>query len=84
MRRAGRGAQNGATEGMKLEESHGGVSSADGLAALALVTAMINASPKGDQRAGLTAAAALLPAAPGYNRNDARRMIGAMFAHIGP
>jgi hypothetical protein len=69
---------------MKLEESHGGVSSADGLAALALVTAMINALPTADQHAVLTAAAALLPAAPGYNRDDARRMIGAMFAQIGP
>jgi hypothetical protein len=69
---------------MKLVESHSGVSSSDGLAALALVTALIDTLPVGEQRKVLSAGIALLLTTPGTNRDEARRIVSAMLAQLGP
>jgi hypothetical protein len=66
---------------MKLEQSRGS-SSSDGLAALALVTALINNLPVGRQRRLLAEASVLLPDLPGTNRDEAHRIIHAMRAQI--
>jgi hypothetical protein len=66
---------------MELELSRTGFS-ADGLATLALLTAMIETLPIGEQRTVLTRAAALVPGGSGPRRNEARRMISAMLAQI--
>jgi hypothetical protein len=69
---------------MKLVESRSGNISSDGLAALALVTALINTLPVGEQRKVLSAGIMLLSTSPGTNRDDARRMVGEMLGQLGP
>jgi hypothetical protein len=69
---------------MKLVESHSGVNSPDGLAALALVTALIDGLPVGEQRKVLSEGIALLLSSPGTNRDEARRIVGAMLGQLGP
>jgi hypothetical protein len=66
---------------MELELSRAHFS-ADGLATLALLTAMIETLPIGEQRTVLTRAAALVPGGSGPRRNEARRMISAMLAQV--
>lgn len=69
---------------MKLEESRGGANSSDGLAALALVTALIDTLAVGEQRKVLSQAAELLSTSPGVNRDEARRIVNAMLAQLAP
>jgi hypothetical protein len=69
---------------MKLVESAGGSISSDGLAALALVTALINTLRAEDQRKVLSEAIGSLSTAPGTNRDEARRIVGAMLGQLGP
>ncbi|HET6220789.1 MAG TPA: hypothetical protein VFE11_01435 [Dongiaceae bacterium] len=69
---------------MKLVESRSGGISSDGLAALALVTALIGTLPVGEQRKVLSEAIALLPTSPGTDRDEARRIVGAMLGQLGP
>jgi hypothetical protein len=69
---------------MKLVEPREGVVSSDGLAALALITAVIDGLPVNEQRRVLSAAAALLLTSPGVNRDEARRIVSAMLAQLGP
>jgi hypothetical protein len=64
---------------MRLELSQASFS-ASGLATLAIVTAMIEMLPVGEQRTLLARAAALVPDGSGPRRDEARRMIGAMFS----
>jgi hypothetical protein len=67
---------------MKLEMSQAGFS-AVGLTTMAILTAMIEALPVREQRLVLARAAALVPEGPGPRREEARRMIGAMFMQAG-
>jgi hypothetical protein len=67
---------------MELELSRAGFS-AGGMVALAILTAMIETLPVGEQRTVLTRAAALVPEGSGPRRDEARRMIGAMLAQTG-
>jgi hypothetical protein len=69
---------------MKLVEPRSGVISSDGMAALALVTAVIDSLPVNEQRKVLSEAAALLSTSPGMNRDEARRIVSAMLAQLGP
>jgi hypothetical protein len=69
---------------MKFVEPTGGNASSDGLAALALVTALINTLRAEDQRKVLSEAIASLQTSPGMNRDDARRIVGAMLRQLGP
>jgi hypothetical protein len=69
---------------MKLVEPRGGVSSSDGMVALALVTALIDSLPVNEQRKLLSEAATALSTSPALNRDEARRMVGAMLAQLGP
>jgi hypothetical protein len=50
---------------------------------MAIVTAMLEAMPVGEQRLVLARAAVLVPEGSGARREEARRMIGAMFAQTG-
>jgi hypothetical protein len=68
---------------MRLELSQAGFS-ANGLATLAILTAMIEMLPVGEQRTLLARAAALVPDGSGPRRDEARRMIGAMFEQAKP
>jgi hypothetical protein len=68
---------------MRLELSQAGFS-AGGLATLAILTAMIEMLPVGEQRTVLVRAATLVPDGSGPRRDEARRMIGAMFAQTKP
>jgi hypothetical protein len=67
---------------MKLVESRSGDNSSDGLAALALVTALINTLRVEEQRQVLSEAITFL--SPGMNRDEARRIVGAMLGQLGP
>ena len=69
---------------MKLVESRGGISSPDGLAALALMASLIDSLPVNEQRKVISGAIALLPTSPGANRDEARRIVSAMLAQLGP
>jgi hypothetical protein len=69
---------------MKLVESRCGNISPDGLAALALVTALINTPRAGEQRTVLSEAIAFLSTSPGTDRDEARRIVGAMLGQLGP
>jgi hypothetical protein len=69
---------------MKLVESRIGTNSSDGLAALALVTALIDTLPVGEQRKVLSEGIALLSTSPATNRDEARRIVSAMLAQPGP
>jgi hypothetical protein len=67
---------------MKLELSQAAFSPL-GLATMAIVTAMLEAMPVAEQRLVLARAAVLVPEGSGARREEARRMIGAMFAQTG-
>jgi hypothetical protein len=67
---------------MKLELPQVGFS-AGGLATMAILTALLETLPVGDQRTVLVRAAALVPEGAGPRRDEARRIIGAMFAQTG-
>jgi hypothetical protein len=69
---------------MKLVESTGGNISSDGLAALALVTALINTLRAEEQRKVLSEALTFLSTSPGMNRDEARRIVDAMLGQLGP
>jgi hypothetical protein len=67
---------------MKLVESTTGSISSDGLAALAL--ALISTLRVEDQRKVLSEAIGSLSTSPGVNRDEARRIVGAMLRQLGP
>jgi hypothetical protein len=69
---------------MRLVESLSGDNSSDGLAALALVTALINTLRVEEQRQVLSEAITFLSTSPGMNRDEARRIVGAMLGQLGP
>lgn len=69
---------------MKLELSRAGSSSGE-MATLAILTALIERLPVGEQRTVLARAAALLPeGSSGTRRDEASRIIGAMLAQVKP
>jgi hypothetical protein len=68
---------------MKLVESRSGAFLSYGLAALAIVTALIDTLPVGEQRGVLIEATTLLTTSPGMNRDETRRMASAMLAQLG-
>jgi hypothetical protein len=81
---AGRMAGIGREWTMKLELSRAGSSSGE-MATLAILTALIETLPVGQQRTVLARAAALLPdGSSGTRRDEARRIIGAMLEQVKP